>query len=1233
MKQYYNIFKILKKSTILIFSICFANYLNGQTYPCDMGTNSAFTYEVGSCNNGLSVQLHPNPIVGIGVKHTWVVNNAISNDDAPCMDVPASGTYSIVHSVLIGGTNYTSTCSIYIPQAYLPNVLPSTNINKSINTSAPVGAIKGSNSVSLSGGANYSIPIALPTGTAGIEPSLSLDYNSQGGGSGILGYSWGLSATSAISVTRKDLYNDVYVGPVNKTNLVLDGNRLVYNSSLQVYETKNETFSKITPVPDVRIKDYFLVETKDGMKLEYGNATNSRIKGLLWQLNKKEDQYGNYIEYTGNSKANIKPYNSIKFSYAPKFDKNISYIIDKAAPVSSNSILTNIVITAEGGLYRKYDFLYVSDKVHTFLREVKVADGDGKYLNSTLFQYGNVETEFINSIVGNLPQTPTSLTTTATGDFNGDGLSDVLIGDFKNTKNKEYESFTAYTRNNGSNTFTKNNTVILKAESDFIYEINSGTTDQINFLAQDFNGDGFDDVPFVSMFTIKQTIVSYIDRDPEGNPIDPPIPVYAPGGGLRYVESIDIHHSKGDGNFNNPISYNTKVPYQHINQNKGPGNFIVTGDFDGDSQADYLTLLSDQTTFKLFANFPSQNSLNNDVEYFYLFSQKIFTNGSAYKWPELAKSPFLKSIDFNGDGKSEIVDQWEHTEKLFGLPIKIYRGIEVLEISLEKTPYKLQEITAFTFPENATVIDIQFGDFNGDGKSDLLLGSINSKSETEYSVYLSTGREFQFLMTISIPPSALKNNFHKEALISDYNGDGLSDLCFLNIATSITTKKTDYKYYMFYSTGVNFRQEFYSFQNNTWLYSPKERAIVGDFNGDGKSEIIHKTNDVASFFPNSTNHQLEKIVDGYNREVSFTYENATEGNVFGKGAALTFPYNSVQLPMYLASSMTEPDGFGGTSTTHYRYEDAKLYRRGLGFLGFGKVTSENVSKQLSTVNIFGIEEKKFGTTLGISPVLISSSTSKANKLIAESGNETEFQDQGNGRIWLKTNSSYSNNNLTGAYSNTEYEYDNYGNITKQTSYNSGIEDAVMTASYAQHGSWIPSSPVTTTTTVTRQGQAFSKTTKRVFNSFGGVDKLIDFDGNITGAVVTDTKYNTVGLPENITISAKGVKSRTSTTTYDANYRHAIKVVNSLNQVEKEIDYDKRWSKPLSVKDIDGNTTSFTYDGLGRVKTVTPPQGYTVKTFYNWDVNSNSLFIDKRIKKNQNLTFGCLKKALIISVFC
>jgi hypothetical protein len=103
--------------------------------------------------------------------------------------------------------------------------------------------------VSESGAAVYEIPIKVPPGTAGMEPRLSLVYNSQQG-NGVLGVGWSLSGLSAVTRCPRTLAQDGISGSVNydwDDRFCLDGQRLIaiagtYGQDGTEYRTERESF-------------------------------------------------------------------------------------------------------------------------------------------------------------------------------------------------------------------------------------------------------------------------------------------------------------------------------------------------------------------------------------------------------------------------------------------------------------------------------------------------------------------------------------------------------------------------------------------------------------------------------------------------------------------------------------------------------------------------------------------------------------------------------------------------------------------------------------------------------------------------------------------------------------------------------------------------------------------------------------------------------------------------------
>jgi hypothetical protein len=249
--------------------------------------------------------------------------------------------------------------------------------------------------VEASGGASFSIPIIVSPGTAGLQPNLSLVYNSQAG-NGLFGVGWSLKGLPTIHRCAQQYEPDNNKGRVGydiNDRYCMDGVRLMrinsdtgnYNAVPSEYRTEVDVGVKIVSAGNAGSGPAtFIATTKEGRTLEFGNTSYyADIKAVgrddirVWALNKIQDTKNNaltisyvknaaghyrpdVISYTSNTGLDAKRF--VKFIAAPRTDIYPMYI--GGSMVQMEEVITNIRVLQGGttpetsGLVREYKLTY-----------------------------------------------------------------------------------------------------------------------------------------------------------------------------------------------------------------------------------------------------------------------------------------------------------------------------------------------------------------------------------------------------------------------------------------------------------------------------------------------------------------------------------------------------------------------------------------------------------------------------------------------------------------------------------------------------------------------------------------------------------------------------------------------------------------------------------------------------------------------------------------------------------
>ena len=334
----------------------------------------------------------------------------------------------------------------------------------------------------------------------------------------------------------------------------------------------------------------------------------------------------------------------------------------------------------------------------------------------------------------------------------------------------------------------------------------------------------------------------------------------------------------------------------------------AVGDFDGDGRADLALYMGDYNwSFCSYKQFPVR-----------LLAVDPHTRGGQPSNSPNAGFDFLVA-DFNGDGRADFAfhsnnsDQWS--------------------ICLSKS-----QIGAFNFdcgPLTTAIADnayrVHIADMNGDGLADMLSPDFAGGAHSgRWRVCLSRGdKTFDCRHWEGGP-----NVDHDNALLGDFNGDGRTDIMWWQPYGPAG-------YRVCLSTGMAF-----DCSSGIWGLSAApaenfENVRVGDFNGDGKSDIAAWTGGANSAWnvglaTGSPMDMLRRVTNGLSAATVFTYKPLTDGAVYAKESAAQYPEIDIQSPMYVVSRM-ETSTMVSSSPWYaldYSYQGLKGHTQGAGLAGF-----------------------------------------------------------------------------------------------------------------------------------------------------------------------------------------------------------------------------------------------------------------------------------------------------------
>jgi RHS repeat-associated protein len=1092
-----------------------------------------------------------------------------------------------------------------------------------------VGSIPGQINVGASGAASYSIPIDCPAGINGMQPNISLVYNSQGG-NGPLGMGWGISGLSSISKTMKTIFSDNAILGIDKKNdaFMLDGSKLFIKTpgtttsykigdisaylDPSMYEDYFDGFgdwSTITgPTYETQNKTYSKIETSGlipnlGISYPTGKTTHWKLQSSNPRYFKVTTKDGRIIEYT-----------AIKNSVIITSDDNISYewFVSKITDANGN-FMTFTYQSSSGG--------------QTVIQKIEYT-GNGSKLPfySMVFNY-DTKTIVKSTIYGNESKEDKYLLKNIQIVSNSTVLKQYDLS-YGYRKEKYYLETLSLTGQSSQK--LRSTTFAWGTDNDLIninttaapepYSQQTVAKSDRYWLSADVNGDGTDEViniypakiPDIGGATLTNDYMQVFKPSVSNGQISLTTDVaYDLGTGLSYANikstapSVLIGDIYGDGK--------KKVIIPKLNLTGGAKvQFQVAGGVTYERPLKYssqlpVCVVADINNDGIDEIIYLEKGKDSNSEYVYgeicyTKTDNTKTWGGIYAHVGLGTTYLPVSIipvDVDNDGLKDLIVTcttgfvYNHNT---GNPSN----------TLDYNPVNFIDGGSLNFSLNGALKTIKTGDFDGDGMSDFLT---NAQGSNSWGVQLGNGTTFSNI-SVSTGYNAISN---EDCIVTDFNHDGKSDVILANRFYTTTGVFVQTLVSWYASTGTGFTVA-KTFTSTDAAYSFNKYNCTGDFDGDGREDVLSYGSDIynggnksdnvfiqRAFNNNFEANQIKTITDGLGKTTQLTYQpltytTADNRSFYTKGSGSVYPVADIQAPLYCVSKISEPNGQGGLKTTEFAYSGARAQLTGRGFLGFKTQTISNATTNRKIVT---------STDMNMAYYLPDKETTEVSTLggTAVSKTENYYANSKTGSIFLsQPTQTVESDYLNDLTKTTNYvSFDAYGNATSVKT-TQGDLVTTQNSTYVQKGSWCPNKPETVSVTRQQDGNTYTRSKSYTYDDKGNLTKETTDPGDANQLTVEYKNWNAFGQPTTIETTANGIL-RTASIGFTPSGRFIQTKTDVLGQTTTY-----NWDETRGLLNSETNrigTTTYTYNGMGQLSNTAYPDGTHKSQTAQWASADNA----------------------------